>query len=245
MKVCSVGTHEYDADIPKLLRRRLKRLGWDLEFFEDTEKKSRVEAEIDDQDALDAWCSAISEMLIYDLSHFELARIVNDLSLSLDDKHALLPEAVDSARRVTGTDSVKRALTEHFADENHLNLEGFMRFRMQDILSKWELCVDRAAEEMLLRHEYFELMGVLSAFVRLQPPKMKEVVLVFHPDGSCTLSDDMESNIDYAFTSDGVVGVLVNLAPEKITVYDLSDGRNSLLSEALMRVFEDRIRFYR
>ncbi len=51
-----------------------------------------------------------------------------------------------------------------YAEEKHLNLEGFMRFRMQDVLREWEICVMRAAEELLLHEEYWELMHVLSAF---------------------------------------------------------------------------------
>ena len=67
-----------------------------------------------------------------------------------------------------------------------------------------------------------------------------------NPDGSCTLTDDRDSRIDYdRCTGDGVMSVLVGLSPERITVYDLSGGVSAGLAETLVRVFEDRVRVYK
>ena len=103
----------------------------------------------------------------------------------------------------------------------------------------------RTAEELLLHEEYWELMHVLSAFVQLRSPQVRDVYIVLNPDGSCTMTDDQDSRIDYArCTGDGVMSVLVGLAPERITVYDLSGGLAQDLADTLKRVFEDRVRIY-
>ena len=117
---------------------------------------------------------------------------------------------------------------------------------MQDALSFWALCIDRVAEEMQLEAEYSELMRILGAFAELQSPKIKEVSLCVNPDGSYTLTDDSDVRIDYeARARDGVIDVLVGLAPERITVYDLSGGKNDRFNETLSKVFAGRIKIYR
>ena len=52
--------------------------------------------------------------------------------------------------------------------------------------------------------------------------------------------------IDYEQCSEeGIMSVLVGLSPDRITVYDLSGGRSAELYDNLIRVFDDRVRFFR
>lgn len=246
MFVRSVSTQEYDVDIRRLLERRLNQTQCHLGLYLNPGDENIARAELADEKALDAWCSAVAELLVRDLSHFELARLVNDLPLSLLEKQQVLPEAIKNSRSSEQRFGVKRALLDHFADHENLVLEGFMRFRMQDALSFWALCIDRVAEEMQLEAEYSELMRILGAFAELQSPKIKEVSLCVNPDGSYTLTDDSDVRIDYeARARDGVIDVLVGLAPERITVYDLSGGKNDRFNETLSKVFAGRIKIYR
>ncbi|MEG1547579.1 MAG: sporulation protein YtxC [Clostridia bacterium] len=244
-QVCSAGTREYEADIRKLLVRRLKHLGYN-ELLVDDADKSNVAARLTDEMDMNVWCEALSGVLLRDVAHFELARMVNMLPIPLTQKQMVLPEAIKCSREVGSASTIRRMLAEHYRNCDKLNLEGFVRFRMQDVMAGWEMCVMRAAEELMLQNEYLELMSVLSAFVQLQPSRIKDVSVILNPDGSCTLTDDMDSRIDYEkCTEDGVVSVLVGLAPERITVYDLSGGQNTMLAEVLIRVFEDRVRFFK
>lgn len=251
VRLCSVGTLEYDADIGRLILRRLA-----AEYPGEAGMEKRLSAgrdqaqfEVCGEGDLERWCNAVRGLLLRDLSHFELARMVNELPLALEEKRRVLPEAVKLSRsspEPAGAESVFRALLAFYAEEDHLNLEGFMRFRMQEVLRDWEICVMRAAEELLLEAEYWELMQVLSAFVQLRPPQVRDVYIILNPDGSCTLTDDQDSRIDYdRCTGDGVMSVLVGLSPERITVYDLSGGASAGLAETLVRVFEDRVRVFK
>ncbi len=251
MRLCSVGTLEYNADIGRLALRRLS-----AEYPQDAGIEKRLKAqrdqaafELKEEGDLERWCRAVRGLLIRDISHFELARMVNELPLALEEKRRVLPEAVKLARaggEQAGVDMILRELLSFYAEEDHLNLEGFMRFRMQETLRDWEICVMRAAEELLLEAEYWELMQVLAAFVQLRPPQVRDVYIILNPDGSCTLTDDQDSRIDYdRCTGDGVMSVLVGLSPERITIYDLSGGAGADLAETLVRVFEDRVRVFK
>ena len=244
MHIYSISTWEYDADIRKLLTRRLKRLGSEIEVRGEDEK--HAQAEIQGIVQAEEWCAAIAGLLLRDLAHFEMARLVNALPITLAEKQMVLPEAIKVSREVGSETSIFKELIQFYETKEDLNLEGYLRFRMRDVQKDWEMCVMRAAEEVLLQSEYMELMQVLSAFIQIRPPQIKDVYVILNPDGSCTLTDDQDSRIDYErCTGDGVMSVLVGLSPERITVYDLSGGKSNELAETLMKVFEDRVRFFK
>lgn len=244
MAICHIHTREYDVDISRLLARRLRGRSPKPQLLD--EQPDSVAAQIFTPDEMEVWCAAVEELLLKDLSHFELARMVDRLPITLCQKQRVLPEAIKQTRSEAGELGILRGLRQHFSEYDLLNLEGFMRFRMQDALVRWEGCIDQAAEELLLEEEYFELMRILGAFVNLQPPRVKEVSLCIHSDGSYTLSDDTNVRIEYEpGCRDGLIRALVNLSPERITVYDLSGGTADDLSAALKRVFVGRIRVYR
>jgi hypothetical protein len=46
-------------------------------------------------------------------------------------------------------------------------------------------------------------------------------------------------------TPDGILQLLVNMSPLKLTVYDLSGDEKNRLTEAIMAVFGNRVKLYR
>ena len=120
---------------------------------------------------------------------------------------------------------------------------------MRQELGAFELYALSAAEEIMLQTEYLELMRVLSVLVRLQQPRIREISLILHADGSCTITDDTDARIECedcgAAAGNELVNLLVALAPARIVVYDLSCGRCAELSQVLLQVFEDRVSFFR
>lgn len=240
-----VNTIEYEVELPKLMRRRLKQFGAEWIMNGADCGRDFVAVRIEDEVSLELWVKAVCEILSKDIAHFEIARLINFIPISLEEKQLALPEAVRSARGIDMSAEMKAGIMKHYADYEHLNLEGFLRFRMQKLLGGWAVCVEEAAENVMFREKYLELMDVLSEYVRPRLCSVQEVVVIIHPDGSCTLTDDSNARIDCAASSeDGVISLLIGLAPAKITVYDLSLGRNSLLAEAIGRVFEDRVKLF-
>lgn len=234
---------EYEGDIPRLLERRLVQTA---HAFTLTPCEEGIVAELAEPGGLDALCVALALLLCRDLCQFELAKITDRLPFSLVEKQAVLAESIRCARRVERPGAVRRALKAYLEEEEVLHLSGYMRFRMPDTMGAWRLCVQSATEELLLEKEYLELMGVLRAFVQVKPARVREISLLLHPDGSCTLTDESDARIDYeAGDPDRLVSVLVELAPERLTVYDLSDEHSSPLTEMLARVFAGRVRFVR
>ena len=44
---------------------------------------------------------------------------------------------------------------------------------------------------------------------------------------------------------DGILQILVNMSPKMLTVYDLSGEEKNRLTEAILKVFGDRVKLYR
>ncbi len=240
---CLIDTQKYDIDLEKLLSRRLSQCGCVCGVGANA---GVVSVSVSEGEQLGRFADAMMLVLCRDLQYFELARMVDDLPLSLSEKQTALAGALEAAHGSERVFAVREALMEYLKTERYLNLEGFVRFRMQESVRFWRDCAERAATETVIRREYTELLGVLSAFVQLQAPRISELSICIHPDGSCTLTDDSDACIEYVDCSeDGIVSMLVGMAPARLTIYDLSGGSGKGLTEALRRVFAGRVKVYR
>lgn len=241
-----INIGEYEIDVLRLLERRLNQTSHDYTIIPCAGGAviELPDAKRAGPDSMDALCTALSLLLLRDLSQFELAQITDRLPLTLVEKQEVLSDSIRCARRVERPGAVRRRLKAYLEEEDTLHLSGYMRFRMPEAMGAWKLCVQSAMEELLLEKEYMELMGVLRAFVQVKPARVREISLLLHPDGSCTLTDDSDARIDYEYCDpDRLVSILVDLAPERLTVYDLGDERSVTLIEMLQSVFAGRVRF--
>jgi len=244
MRLCSVGTEKYNVDLRQLLKRRMERLNGFIEIT--GEQPEKACASLYGEEELLEWCKAVARLILYDLAQFEIASMVNRLPISLEEKKAVLPEAVMLSRQKCDILGVENRLEQYFSKEDHLELEGFIAFRMKEQLLQWERCILSAADELVINAEYMELMRVLAAFIQLRAPRSRDVCVILNPDGSCTFTDDDEVRIDYEkCTDDGIMSVLVGLAPKRITVYDLSGGKSRDIAQNLIRVFDGRVKFFK
>lgn len=248
MKEYHVETLEYELDVAALIKRRLRGAEG---VGVSGEAAGHALIRLRDEEAREALCTALCDVILRDAAHFELAHTVDMLPFPLEDKQVILPEAVRLACRYTADDKAVRgravaALNDYTRKSEKLNLEGFLRFRLREAGRAYELAAARAADAMLLRGEYLEVMSVLARFARMQAPRTKEVCLILHPDGSCTLTGAGGARIDCRSAGkEGVVSILLGLAPETILVYDLSCGKCMLLFEVVARVFRERVRLFR
>lgn len=237
----NIFTHEYDVDIRPLLSRRLAQIEAAAVL---TPIDGGVRVTLRSAGAVDQMTDAAARLLCRDVQYFALARMADALPLDLEEKQVVLTEALRSARAQENITPLESALGAYLAVTRSLCIEGFLQFRMQDFLLLWRLCVEEAAFSVLSQKEYRELMRVLGEYVGKRRPRISELQLCLHADGSCTLTDDSEVRIEYIDCSpEGIVQLLVNMSPQKLVVYDLSHGKNRLV-DTLTRVFSGRIKVY-
>ena len=238
-----ITTNKYDVDLKELLSRRLLSFPNSFSIAED-EKITLVT--VDGEDGQWVSACALAALLSRDLVYFELADETDRLPLELYEKQEIMTSVLRNVRDGAGDQALRRAVDAYLSENDCINLEGFVCFRMQGEKLRWRQLVVQAAESYLISQEYRELLGVLGAFVEMQPPRMGEIAICIHPDGSCTLTDDSDARIEYVDCSeDGIVGLLVSMAPERLIVYDLSCGTGKGLADAIARVFSGRVRIYR
>lgn len=238
-----ITTEKYDVDLAELAGRRLLTYP---NAFTVLPADGGARVTIEGDDAMQLAAAATAAILLKDLIYFELAGMADALPLELNDKQHVLTEALRAARDGAHERSTRGQLMDYYSEYASLNLEGFLQFRMRRQRDEWQEIVDRIAEERLMSREYAELLGVLGAFASMQQPRMEEISICINPDGSCTLTDDTNARIEYVDCSeDGIVGLLVSMAPAKLTVYDLSNGHGQKIADAIARVFSGRVRVYR
>ncbi len=239
----AIETQKYDADIGKLLKRRLNQSECMCAV---AESPDRVTVTLYNESDIHRLAEALTMLLCRDLQYFELAHYTDALPLELTQKQAVLTGTLQWARENERPQRVLEGLCEYLRHERTLNLEGYLQFRMRDCLREWQEGVERTAQEQILRSEYAELMGALSALVQMQQPRIGELSLCINPDGSCTLTDDSDARIEYMDCSDeGIVSLLIGMSPTFLTVYDLSGGAGKSLTEAIRSVFAGRVRVFR
>ncbi|MEG1559912.1 MAG: sporulation protein YtxC [Clostridia bacterium] len=238
----NIATMEYKIDITRLFLRRLKDTGADLPV---SGKEDSFTVQIASETDFEACISATTELILMDISQFEIAKLVNDIPFELEARREILKEAIRYAKNAAMRTPVRRDLTRHFKESENLVLEGFIRFRMHETALIWERAVDKAAEEYLISLEQRELNLFLSEFANLRESIVEEVTLILTAEGNCILTDDSNSRIEYGKDGfDVLISVLVSLSPGMITVYDLSMGDCDELIRSIDRVFNERVRVY-
>lgn len=240
MRTIFVTSYKYDIALDRLLARRLEQSGCIYALATDG---AGVSVTVRTRASLLALSEALLKLMCRDLVYFELAHRTDALPLTLPEKQDVLKSALSEARALTLPPDAQGALLRYLEREDRLNLEGYLMFRLREQAAFWESCLAHAAAEHLLRHEYASLLGVI---VERQPPRMRELCICLNADGSCTFSDDSDAMIEYVDCSDdGILSLLVSMAPACLTVYDLSDGRAKALADAIVKAFAGRVRVYR
>ena len=243
MVAFKILTYEYDLPLLKLLNRRMS--GADCAYALETVPDGVV-LKLRGKAPEDAAAEALSVVLGRDLRYFALAEFTDALPLSLSEKQSVLADALEAAQCREERRILKQKIAEYFSTQRTLVLEGFLRFRMQEFLMLWELAVEQATARVLMNKEYGELIETLKRFVDGRICRVAALSVCIHADGTITLRDENDVRIEYVDCApEGILNLLVNMAPMKLTVYDLSGKEKNRLTEAIVRVFGDRVKLYR
>ncbi len=243
MVVYQILTFEYDLPLSKLIDRRMRELdnAYVLEAVADG-----VLLKVRGESPERAAAQALARILGHDLRCCTLAEFADALPLTLSEKQAVLTEALETSQRREEPAVLTGKLLGYLSAHHTICLEGFLRFRMQEFLMLWEIAVEQAAAKVLMQKEYGELMDTLRRFAESRKSRVRSLSVCIHPDGTITLCDDGDVRIEYVDCApDGILQILVNMSPKTLTVYDLSGEEKNRLTEAILKVFGDRVKLYR
>jgi putative sporulation protein YtxC len=189
------------------------------------------------------------------LKHEEL-NDVGQLSLkALKGEGAIIDESnVYCINRKNGMiDKIVQCIEEN----NEININGFITFRMKELREDLESIVDKVVERYMVEKEYSEFIKLLKYFVEVQESKIDEVNIVIDKEGNYEvkdsegkdmlndfLSDLSESRISSNTNMDDIIisGLITN-APEIIKIHCVENCKNKELIETIKNVFGERAQF--
>lgn len=136
-------------------------------------------------------------------------------------------------------------IDEYLKNHNQINIEGFIRFRLQGYQRELLTLLNQSADDFLIEREYQDFINLLKYFVEIQQPRFP-VMHLLRKENSIELCDPsykilQRETIQDIEGTDAIVSTLVTAAPSQVTVhvsdFDLSDE----LVSTIHSIFEDRV----
>lgn len=152
--------------------------------------------------------------------------------------------------------SILKKIQNCIEENNEININGFIRFRMRELFEDIETIVDRVVEKHMVEKEYNEFIKLLKYFVEIQESKIQEVNIVINKRGSYTIFDENNNDIYDLFLDDLndfntsmmnvnkddlLISGLITNSPEKIIIHGVENSLNIEIIETIKQVFEDKV----
>ncbi|SHK10892.1 putative sporulation protein YtxC [Anaerobranca californiensis DSM 14826] len=119
--------------------------------------------------------------------------------------------------------NIAEKLIDYFDKQWQINIEGFIRFRLQDYMDSLLEIIKEAQEELNIEKEYNDFIKLLRYFVDIQEPKINEAHLMKKGAKYLVLGDNYEviteENYGDINGCDGIISCLVTYAPKKILIH--------------------------
>ncbi|HAT4197542.1 TPA: putative sporulation protein YtxC, partial [Clostridium perfringens] len=80
-------------------------------------------------------------------------------------------------------------IKEFILENDYINIEGFITFRMKNFLKDIECIIDKVVEDYMIEKEYNEFIKLLKYFVDIQDCKLEEVNIIVQKNGSYEVKD--------------------------------------------------------
>lgn len=143
---------------------------------------------------------------------------------------------------------------EYLEEAHELNVEGFLKFRLQDYQRALRDAITTAADDYLLEREYKDFIRLLRYFVEVQEPRIEEVHLIIGRSGGFSIVDRQGARVinqyledSFLLNQDGVshedllLSALISIAPHIIMVHGAAYLKDKEILETIKNVFENRV----
>ncbi|WP_163194408.1 putative sporulation protein YtxC [Clostridium thermarum] len=139
-------------------------------------------------------------------------------------------------------------------ENNEININGFITFRMKELREDIEAIVDKVVERYMVDKEYSEFIKLLKYFVEIQDSKLDTVNIIIDSKGKYQIRDEngkeflkeflnelstekiSENNIE-----DLIISGLITNAPRKINIHGAKYCTNKEVLDTINNVFTDRV----
>ena len=214
-------------------------------------------SKLEDYDSL---CSSIADLIISLIKERNLKDYIwkTYTNINEEDKKSVYIEAINLFDKKEDfiKETIYSKVNEFVVENNDLNLDGFLKFRMKDFTSYISILSDIALEEHLIKRDKKEFLDSLKYFIDIQEEKMGLLRITIMKDGHFVLSDEngneienlnneeirnlaMEENLN---NEDILISAIMTLCPKKIEILDNSNNKKSKdIIEIVNLLFEGKV----
>lgn len=159
-----------------------------------------------------------------------------------------LGDLVDHRRRL-----ISNKIAEYLRGSDKITLEGFITFRLGEYVKALETEVERSIRQFFVEKQYEEYIGLLTAFVKMQVPRVPELHVFVLSNGSYKVEGtkpfEIPEDVIEGFgihgrdsiieDDDFMIGFLLTCAPIRIFIHNAAYFRNKELLNTIRIVFSE------
>ena len=205
-------------------------------------------------------CSNITELMLSFIKERDLKDYIwkTYTNINEDEKKSVYTEAINLFNKKEHfiKETIYNKISEFIIENNDLNLDGFLKFRMKDFISYISILSDIALEEHLIKRDKKEFLDSLKYFIEIQEEKMELLRITIMKDGNFILSDENGNEVENLnneelmnlakfedlSNDDILISAIMTLCPRKIEIFDNSNNRKSKdIIEMVNLLFEEKV----
>jgi putative sporulation protein YtxC len=194
----------------------------------------------------------MKESILRDYIHKTYGEIYKDQESRIYEKSS---EIFDK-KAILIRENIIHRLSNYISNNNRIDIDGFVRFRMKELIEYVSNIGDIALEEYLLKKDYDEFINVLKYFINVQDTKIDTLKVYIRKDNSFILYDEndniiendndeelmnmfIKENLNY---EDFLISTLLSLCPNHVIIYDsLKTNSSREIIDTIKAIFEERV----
>jgi putative sporulation protein YtxC len=153
-------------------------------------------------------------------------------------------------------DSIYSKVCIYTLNNDYINIDGFLKFRLKEFLKYIPTISDKAFEEFIIKRDQDEFVSVLKYFIDMQEEKIdylkvhiidENCIMLLDKDGNRidNIEDEeilnmvLKENLNY---EDFLISTLLTLCPKKIDILDsLNNNISKEIIETIYSIFDERV----
>lgn len=189
------------------------------------------------------------------LKHDEMVDVDIKINNILKQKEKITGD--DSIFAMNRINSIQSIIKDFIEENDYINIDGYIRFRLKPISKYVEEIVDKVVETFMVEKEYNEFINLLKYFVDIQDSKIDKINIIIKDNGEYEVIDGDGNDIFKDFINDLVenkddkkinpediiISGLITNAPKEVCIYNKEMCQNTEFLNTITSVFRERVVF--
>ena len=173
-----------------------------------------------------------------------------------DKKHIIriATNKVDFIRYFYNKEYIVKILTNYLKSETSIQIEGFVRFRLNEYRQELYSLLYNAAEEYYVEKEYNEFINLLSVYINNSKPMIDLLHISHKSNGEFVFYDFTKTKIQFDIeettahnpieifltNEDILISILIALAPKRIIWHSSNKSASRNITKTIKAIFKQR-----